>query len=258
MTSPSGFNTNPMLKNRPGNSGWRALAWPITNAFHWRASAPSASVSGPGTSIAHSRANVAWSRSSTSSLKPCSAPSGMAIRRTGRSRLDSQAAAFVRCWRCSRLMPMSDRVRMPRTVGMSPTAVYGLIMGTTVTRGGAHEEGAADRGRHPRTLVQHPARPAGGPGALPAPGDAAAAGTGRPGAHLPPGDHRPGGVAGALDRDPRPGPRHLPHLAAVSALPGRAAGEGSGHLRTDLLQVRGRLAGRLAQAEHGRRPGLLQ
>src|SRR6516225_4655144 len=55
MTSPSGLRTKPTLKNRPGNSGWRALAWPIRNAFHCRASAPSASVSGPGTSIAHSR-----------------------------------------------------------------------------------------------------------------------------------------------------------------------------------------------------------
>src|SRR6185436_3084996 len=84
--------------------------------------------SSPGMSIAHSRANVAWSRSSTSSLKACSAPSGKAMSRTGRSRLESHDAAFTRCERCSRLILMSLRLRMPRTVGMRPTAVYGLIM----------------------------------------------------------------------------------------------------------------------------------
>src|SRR5262245_48724687 len=48
--------------------------------------------------------------------------------RTGRSRLDSHEAAFTRWDRCSRLMAMSWRRRMPRTVGIRPTAVYGLIM----------------------------------------------------------------------------------------------------------------------------------
>src|SRR2546422_9726678 len=48
--------------------------------------------------------------------------------RTGMSRLDSHDAAFTRCERCSRLIVMSLRLRMPRTVGTRPTAVYGLIM----------------------------------------------------------------------------------------------------------------------------------
>src|SRR5262245_34114791 len=48
--------------------------------------------------------------------------------RTGMSRLESHDAAFTRCERCSRLILMSLRLRMPRTVGMRPTAVYGLIM----------------------------------------------------------------------------------------------------------------------------------
>src|SRR5262245_33012891 len=100
----------------------------MMNALYSFAILPSASVSSPGMSIAHSRANVAWSRSSTSSLKACSAPSGKAIRRTGISRLESHDAAFTRCERCSRLILMSLRLRMPRTVGMRPTAVYGLIM----------------------------------------------------------------------------------------------------------------------------------
>src|SRR5262245_10659378 len=47
--------------------------------------------------------------------------------RTGMSRLESHDAAFTRCDRCSRLILMSLRLRMPRTVGMRPTAVYGLI-----------------------------------------------------------------------------------------------------------------------------------
>jgi hypothetical protein len=34
-------------------------------------------------------------------------------------------AAFTRCDRCSRLIMMSLRLRMPRTVGIKPTAVYG-------------------------------------------------------------------------------------------------------------------------------------
>ena len=88
---------NPTLKNRSGRSGWRALAWAMTKAWYFRAILPSSSVSSPGMSMAHSRAKVAWSRSSTSSLMACSAPSGNAIMRTGMSRLDSQEAAFTRC-----------------------------------------------------------------------------------------------------------------------------------------------------------------
>src|SRR5262245_1906798 len=100
----------------------------MMNALYSFAILPSASVSSPGMSIAHSRANVTWSRSSTSSLNACRAPSGKAMSRTGMSRLESHDAAFTRCERCSRLILMSLRLRMPRTVGMRPTAVYGLIM----------------------------------------------------------------------------------------------------------------------------------
>src|SRR5262245_51498800 len=48
--------------------------------------------------------------------------------RTGTSRLESHDAAFTRCERCSRLILMSPRLRIPRTVGIRPTAVYGLII----------------------------------------------------------------------------------------------------------------------------------
>ena len=47
-------------------------------------------------------------------------------------------------------------------------------------------------------------------------------------------------------------------VAADAALPGRPARARAGHRLAHLLQVRGGVAGRLAQAEYGRRPGLLQ
>src|SRR5215467_16166758 len=118
----------PTLKKRSFRSGWRAFACAMTNALYSFAILPRASVSSPGMSIAHSRANVAWSRSSTSSLNACRAPSGNAMSRTGMSRLESHDAALTRCERCSRLILMSPRLRMPRTVGIRPTAVYGLII----------------------------------------------------------------------------------------------------------------------------------
>src|SRR6202011_2281887 len=79
MTSPFGSRTNPTLKNRSFHSGWCALACPITKALYSHAITPSASVSGPGISIAHSRAYSTWSRSNTSSLKPCT-PGTLLIR----------------------------------------------------------------------------------------------------------------------------------------------------------------------------------
>src|SRR5262245_18800057 len=128
MRRPRGLMMNPTLKKRSFRSGWRAFACAMMKALYSFAILPRASVSSPGMSIAHSRAKVAWSRSSTSSLKACSAPSGKAMSRTGISRLESHDAAFTRSERCSRLILMSLRLRMPRTVGMRPTAVYGLIM----------------------------------------------------------------------------------------------------------------------------------
>src|SRR5262245_27474974 len=128
MRRPRGLMMNPTLKKRSFRSGWRAFACAMMNALYSFAILPRASVSSPGMWIAHSRANVAWSRSSTSSLNACSAPYGKAMSRTGISRLESHDAALSRCERCSRLILMSLRLRMPRTVGMRPTAVYGLIM----------------------------------------------------------------------------------------------------------------------------------
>src|SRR5205823_7997036 len=47
---------------------------------------------------------------------------------TGRLSPESQFAALTRCFRCSRLILMSLRERMPRIVGTRPTAVNGLII----------------------------------------------------------------------------------------------------------------------------------
>ena len=46
--------------------------------------------------------------------------------RTGMDSPDSHAAALTRCLRCSMLVAMSARLRIPLTVGISPTAVYGV------------------------------------------------------------------------------------------------------------------------------------
>ena len=56
---PLGSRMNPTLKKRCFHSGWRALAWAMMKQFHSRASLPIYSVSSPGMSIAHSRANFA-------------------------------------------------------------------------------------------------------------------------------------------------------------------------------------------------------
>ena len=122
ITSPPGSITKPTLKKRPGNSSWRAFAWAMMKMSHWRASSPSRSVSGPGMSIAHSRAYSSWSRSITSSVKPWSAPSGIATSRTGWSSPPSQKAALIRCSRWSRFLAISSRRRIPHIVGTSPIA----------------------------------------------------------------------------------------------------------------------------------------
>ena len=82
----------------------------------------------------------------------------------------------------------------------------------------------ARREGHSDQVVQHPGRlsrrrcPAG-----PAPGHEAADRPAGPGAALPDGADQAGGQPGALDRDPRRGPRHLPALAADARSTARAA-----------------------------------
>ena len=58
--------------------------------------------------------------------------------------------------------------------------------------------------------------------------------------------------------DSRAGARGLQAVAPVAADPRAPAGEGARHAGEDLLQVRRRVAGRLAQAQHRRAAGLVQ
>ena len=102
------------------------------------------------------------------------------------------------------------------------------------------------------------ARPAVPAAAAAAPGHAAAGRAGRSGAAVPDGPDRAGGDDRAVRRHPRRGAGRLPAVAAVAAVPGAPAGEGARHPGPDLLQVRRRLARRLAQAEHRRAAGVLQ
>ena len=78
----------------------------------------------------------------------------------------------------------------------------------------------------------------------------------RPHADLPDGADHAGGLAGAGDRDPGRGPRRLPAVAPDAAVPRAPPRAGARHAGEDLLQVRGRLARGLAQAELGRAAGL--
>ena len=88
------------------------------------------------------------------------------------------------------------------------------------------------------------------------PGTMAPAGPEDLDADLPDGAHRAGGQRRARGRDPRGGPRGLPAVAPDAAVPRAAPGARARYAGAHLLQVRGRLARRLAQAEHGRPAGL--
>ena len=110
----------------------------------------------------------------------------------------------------------------------------------------------------PDAVVQRRARPA-GPAAAPAPPrDARAGRPGRPGSAVPDGADRAGGHRRAVHRHPGRRSRRLPDLAAVPAGPRPPAGEAARHPGQDLLQVRRRQPGRLAQAEHRGAAGVLQ
>jgi hypothetical protein len=64
---PSGSIIDPTLKNRSGQSSWRALTCAMMNTPQLWARRPSRSGSGQGISIAQVRANSGWSTSRTSS-----------------------------------------------------------------------------------------------------------------------------------------------------------------------------------------------
>ena len=88
------------------------------------------------------------------------------------------------------------------------------------------------------------------------PADQGARGPAGPARDLPRGADRAGGLRRAGGRDPRGGARGLQALAPDAALPRPPPGAGARHAGAHLLQVRGRLAGRLAQAEHRGPAGL--
>ena len=87
------------------------------------------------------------------------------------------------------------------------------------------------------------------------PGHARAGRPRRPARHLPAGLSRRRSRPTAASRSPS-GPRRLQPVAADAAVPRPPARAGARHPRAHLLQVRGRLAGRLAQAQHRGRAGL--
>src|SRR5664280_1492392 len=82
--------------------------------------------------------------------------------------------------------------------------------------------------------------------------------TGRPGSAVPERADRPRGDRRAVRRHPRRGAGRLPAVAAVAAVPGAPARTVPRYTRADLLQVRGRVAGRVPQAEHCGAAGVLQ
>ena len=107
-------------------------------------------------------------------------------------------------------------------------------------------------------MVQHDPGPARAAAPAAAPGHGPAGRARGPGAAVPDGADPPGSGHRPLHRHPGRGARRLPAVAAHPAVPGAPAGEGAEHPGADLLQVRGRVAGRVAQAEHRRPAGVLQ
>src|SRR5674536_297539 len=120
------------------------------------------------------------------------------------------------------------------------------------------DEDPARRVRTADRLVQRRPRPAGRSPAAAAPGDPPAGRTGRPGSAVPERADRPRNDRRAVRRHPRRGAGRLPAVAAVAAVPGAPARTVPRYTRADLLQVRGRVAGRVPQAEHCGAAGVLQ
>src|SRR5690606_5707065 len=122
-----------------------------------------------------------------------------------------------------------------------------------------------DRAARPRrpldradALVQPRRGPPRAHAPAPAPGHEGAAHPGRPRPAVPDGAHRAGGHDRALRRDPADGPRDLLDVAPLAARARAPARAGARHEGSDLLQVRGCEPGRLAQAQHRGRAGVLQ
>ena len=120
------------------------------------------------------------------------------------------------------------------------------------------EQDPVDRRSDPDAVVQRHPRPAVATPAAAAPRHDAAGRSRRSRAAVPDGADHAGGHAGQLRRHPRRSARRLPTVEAVAAVPCPSAGEGARYPGADLLQVRGRQPGRVAQAQHRRAAGVLQ
>ena len=107
-------------------------------------------------------------------------------------------------------------------------------------------------------MVQRHPRPAVAAAAAAAPRHPPAGRPRGPAAAVPDGADRAGGHDGQLRRHPRRRARRLPPVAAEPAVPGPPPRAAARHPGEDLLQVRGRQPGRLAQAEHVGAAGVLQ
>src|SRR5260370_1055129 len=64
----------PILKNRSGQSSWRALAWAMMKTPHWRARRPSPAAPRRGMSSAPVRGKPTGSTAATPPLETCNAP----------------------------------------------------------------------------------------------------------------------------------------------------------------------------------------
>ena len=196
-------------------------------------------------------------RGAAAALRPCRPldPAGAlrhAVRRAALTRLASACATRF-----------AARCGAPLLLRRTGASSLGADKAGARVLGSAHApdrrpQDPARRERPADALVQRPARPADAPAAGPPPGHRPAGRARGPRPVVPDGPDPAGGLAGAVRRDPRRGARRLPPLAAVAAVPRPPAGEGARDAGADLLQVRRRLAGRLAQAEHRRAAGVLQ
>ena len=127
-------------------------------------------------------------------------------------------------------------------------------------REGEHERHGEVRPRRDppaRGLVQPRRRPPGAAAAGAASGNRTAGRAGRPRAALPDGDHQAGGRDRPLPHDPGRGASGVSPVAPDASLSGPPPGEGARDPGAHLLQVRGRLARGLAQAEHRSAAGVL-
>ncbi len=115
-----------------------------------------------------------------------------------------------------------------------------------------------ERKGHAHLLVQRCRRYARPTSADAAPGHQGTGDTGRSGADIPDEHHHAGGHFRAICRDSRRSSGHSPVMAAFTAVQSAPSRKGVGHSGEDLLQVRGCESGGQPQAQHGRRPGVLQ